>query len=288
MEEGNPVIAKFYRPNRWSVAQIDEEHRFTQFLFDLEIPVVPPLPINPQGEVKTLAEHEGFKFALYPRQGGRAPELDNLDHLHQLGRFIGRIHAAGQAFRFEHRLVLSPDQAQQNVEFLLTGGFIPADLEAPYNAISGEILAEIEARRPDADSYRQISLHGDCHRGNVLWRDDRPHFVDFDDAITGPAIQDMWMLLSGDYPNQQSQLSEIIEGYEMFQDFDVRELNLIEPLRAMRVLYFNGWLARRWDDPAFPLSFPWFNTERYWSEHILELKELLTGLQEPALTMPLP
>ena len=286
MEEGDPVIAKFYRPGRWSAEQIDEEHRFTRYLFDLDIPVVPPLPINPQGPIQTLAEHEGFKFSIYPRQGGRAPELDNLDHLHQLGRFIGRIHAAGQVFRFEHRINLSPDHAQHNVEFLLSNGFIPADLEAPYKAISGEILAEIEKRRPDADRYRQISLHGDCHRGNVLWRDDRPHFVDFDDAVTGPAIQDLWMLLSGDHSNQQRQLLEIIEGYEMFQDFDLKELNLIEPLRAMRVLYFNGWLAKRWDDPAFPLSFPWFNTERYWSEHILELKELLTSLQEPALTMP--
>jgi Ser/Thr protein kinase RdoA (MazF antagonist) len=189
-------------------------------------------------------------------------------------------------FRFQHRLDLSPDQARQNVEFLLSNGFIPAALEAPYKAISGEILAEIEKRRPDADRYRQISLHGDCHRGNVLWRDERPHFVDFDDAVTGPAIQDLWMLLSGDQFNQQRQMLEIIEGYEMFHDFEVKELNLIEPLRAMRVLYFNGWLAKRWDDPAFPLSFPWFNTERYWSEHILELKELLTGLQQPALTMP--
>ncbi len=147
-------------------------------------------------------------------------------------------------------------------------------------------MAAIEARRPDADKYRKISLHGDCHSGNVLWRDDCPHFVDFDDAISGPAIQDLWMLLSGDTSNQQRQLMEIIEGYEMFCAFDLGELKLIEPLRAMRVLYFNAWLARRWDDPAFPLAFPWFNSPRYWSEYILELKEVLTGLQQPPITMP--
>jgi Ser/Thr protein kinase RdoA (MazF antagonist) len=230
--------------------------------------------------------HDRFMFSIYPRQGGRAPELDNLDHLHQLGRFIGRIHAAGQGFRFEHRLKLSVEQSSKNIDYLLEAGFIPSDLDAAYRAISGEIMAAIELRRPDADKYQQISLHGDCHSGNVLWRDDCPHFVDFDDAISGPAIQDLWMLLSGDNSNQQRQLLEIIEGYEMFCTFDLGELKLIEPLRAMRVLYFNAWLARRWDDPAFPLAFPWFNTPRYWSEYILELKEVLTGLQQLPITMP--
>ena len=181
---------------------------------------------------------------------------------------------------------MSADRAGENANHLLDAGFIPPELEAAYRAITGEILAAIGASRPDVDPYRHISLHGDCHSGNVLWRDDCPHFVDFDDAITGPAIQDLWMLLSGDIVNQQRQLQEIIEGYEMFQPFDLRELKLIEPLRAMRVLYFSAWLARRWDDPAFPLAFPWFNTERYWSEYILELKELLTALQQPPITMP--
>lgn len=286
LDEEEPVIVKFYRPERWSAAQIDEEHRFTQYLFDHEIPVVPPLVIDADNAVPTLGEHDGFQFSIYPRQGGRAPELDNLDHLHQLGRFIGRIHSVGHGFRFEHRLKLSTDRSGENVNYLLEAEYIPSDLEAPYQAISSEILEAIAARRPDADAYQQITLHGDCHNGNVLWRDDCPHFVDFDDAITGPAIQDLWMLLSGDINNQQRQLIEIIEGYEMFNPFAVRELNLIEPLRAMRVLHFNAWLARRWDDPAFPLAFPWFNTPRYWSEYILELKELLSGLQQPALTMP--
>jgi Ser/Thr protein kinase RdoA (MazF antagonist) len=286
IEDDEPVIAKFYRPKRWSLAQIDEEHRFTRFLFDNEIPVVPPLVISNDAEYPTLASYDGFEFSIYPRQGGRAPELDNLDHLHLLGRFIGRIHAIGQGFRFEHRQRMSLDRSVENVDFLLQAEFIPQDLVAAYQAITGEILAAVEARRPDADAYEQISLHGDCHSGNVLWRDDCPHFVDFDDAISGPAIQDLWMLLSGDIASQQRQLMEIIEGYEMFRPFALRELKLIEPLRAMRVLYFSAWLARRWDDPAFPLAFPWFNTERYWSEYILELKEILTGLQQDPITMP--
>ncbi len=169
--------------------------------------------------------------------------------------------------------------------FLLENGFIPADLVPAYKSIAAEVLAEIELNNPEAKQYKQISLHGDCHPGNVLWRNDSPHFVDFDDAMTGPAIQDLWMLLSGDRINKQQQLSEIIEGYDMFHSFDVRELKLVESLRAMRVLNYSAWLAKRWDDPAFPKSFPWFNTPRYWSEHILELKELLSALQEKPLAM---
>ena len=287
MDEGDPVIAKFYRPERWSIAQIDEEHRFTQYLYDLDIPVVPPLAINPENETPTIAKQGDFLFALYPRQGGRAPELDNLDHLHQLGRFIGRIHAAGKAFPLSHRIKLSTSRFGSDcVDYLLSNGFIPSDLTEAYSAVCDQILMEIERTSPESDQYDQITLHGDCHPGNVLWRDDRPHFVDFDDVVTGPAIQDLWMLLSGDTPNRQKQLMEIIEGYEMFMPFNLAELKLIEPLRAMRLLHYNAWLARRWHDPAFPMSFPWFNSPRYWSEHILECKEMLSALREPALTMP--
>lgn len=286
IEDDEPVIVKFYRPERWSLQQIDEEHRFTQHLYDHDIPVVPPLVIAQDEACPTLSCHDDFMFAIYPRQGGRAPELDNLEHLHQLARYIGRIHAIGQGFRFEHRLVLSMSQAYDEVDYLRQANFIPDDLDAAYQAITSEILDAIVERRPDDAAYPQISLHGDCHSGNVLWRNDCPHFVDFDDAKSGPAIQDLWMLLSGDLHNQQRQLMEIIEGYEMFFEFDLRQLKLIEPLRAMRVLYFNAWLARRWDDPAFPLAFPWFNTQRYWSEYILELKELLSALQQPAISLP--
>ena len=287
IEDEDPVIVKFYRPDRWSKQQIDEEHRFTQFLFDAEIPVVPPLIINDGDEYPTLAMHDDFVFSIYPRQGGRAPELDNLDHLHQLGRFIGRIHAAGQGFRFEHRLTLSVEQSGRNVDYLLEAGFIPHDLEAAYLAISGEIMDAVNSRRPDADTYRQISLHGDCHSGNVLWRDDCPHFVDFDDAISGPAIQDLWMMLSGDRDRRQGQLMELLEGYSEFYDFSTAELILVEALRTLRIIRYSAWLARRWQDPAFPRSFPWFNTMRYWSDHILELREQLSALdEEPLRVMP--
>lgn len=287
IDQGEPVIAKFYRPQRWSLAQIDEEHRFTRYLYDLEIPVVPPLIISPDSDTPTLARQDDFVFALYPRQGGRAPELDNLDHLHQLGRFIGRIHAAGKSFPLLHRIKLSTARFGSDcVDFLLSNGFIPPELADAYAAVTGDILKAIEQNSPESDRFDQITLHGDCHSGNVLWRDDRPHFVDFDDVLTGPAIQDLWMLLSGDLSNRQKQLMEIIEGYEMFISFNLAELRLIEPLRAMRLLHYNAWLARRWRDPAFPLCFPWFNTPRYWSEHILECKEMLSALHEPALTMP--
>jgi len=287
LDEAEPVIAKFYRPNRWTVEQILEEHRFTQQLYDLEIPVVPPLVIDADSSAPTLSHFDLFNFSIYPRQGGRAPELDNLDHLHQLGQFIGRIHVVGASFTFKHRISLSVQAFGHNsVAYLLENDFIPNDVRPAYESITAEVLTAIEQNSPESTEFDNISLHGDCHPGNILWRDDRPHFVDFDDAITGPAIQDLWMLLSGDYSNKQLQLSEIIEGYEVFRAFDLRELRLIEPLRAMRVLNYNAWLAKRWHDPAFPMSFPWFNTPRYWSEHILELKELLTSLQQPSLKMP--
>ena len=287
LDGDDPVIAKFYRPDRWSIEQIEEEHQFVQRLFDAEIPVVPPIVIDQKSDIPTLSRFNNFDFCVFPRQGGRAPELDNLDHLHRLGQFIGRIHAIGAGYPFKHRISLRVQAfGYDSAAYLLGNDFIPGDIRSAYESIVNEVLLAIEQNSPESSEFDSISLHGDCHTGNVLWRDDRPHFVDFDDAISGPAIQDLWMLLSGDTANRQRQLAEIVEGYELFREFDLRELKLIEPLRALRVLNYNAWLAKRWHDPAFPMSFPWFNTPRYWSEHILELKELLTSLHERPLTMP--
>ena len=232
VEDSEPVIAKFYRPDRWSAEQIKEEHQFIQRLYEAEIPVVPPNVIDRESDIPTLSRFNNFDFCIFPRQGGRAPELDNLDHLHQLGQYIGRIHAIGAGYPFKHRISLRVQAyGYDSAAFLLENGFIPDDVRPAYEAIVNEVLTAIEQNSPESAEFDSISLHGDCHAGNVLWRDDRPHFVDFDDAISGPAIQDLWMLLSGDTANKQRQISEIVEGYELFREFDLRELKLIEPLR---------------------------------------------------------
>jgi Ser/Thr protein kinase RdoA (MazF antagonist) len=274
-----PLIAKFYRPNRWSDEQIIEEHQFTQQLFDLDIPVVPPL----QFEQHTLLNYGGYRFSIYPRCGGHAPELDNGDHLEIIGRFIGRIHGVSRNQPFKHRPSVNiQNYAIDSRNFLLDNDFIPKDLIPAYETITRDIIDHVEtvfATTP----YQTVGLHGDCHPGNILWRDDRAHFVDFDDARNGPAIQDLWMLLSGDYSQRSIQIADILEGYTDFCDFDPVELNLIEPLRAMRLLHYAAWLARRWGDLAFPHNFPWFNTERYWAEHILSLREQQAVLNEPVI-----
>lgn len=282
IEGDAPLIAKFYRPERWSDEQIQEEHDFTRALLELEVSVVPPL-VDEQG--RTLHEFAGFRFALYPRQGGHAPNLDDFDALLSLGRVLGRIHALGRARPFVHRPTVNIQSfARDSYDFLLANEFIPPSLQESYRTLGQDLLSRIEAifaRTP----YTPIRLHGDCHPGNILWRDDAPHFVDFDDARNGPAIQDLWMLLSGTREQQNLQLAEILEGYREFCDFDLAELPLIEALRSLRIMYYSAWLARRWTDPAFPHHFPWFNTERYWGEHILELREQLAALQEPPLVI---
>jgi Ser/Thr protein kinase RdoA (MazF antagonist) len=282
IEGGTPLIAKFYRPNRWTDAQIQEEHDFTQALQDLEIPVVPPLR---DAEAVSLREFSGFRFALYPRQGGHAPNLDDYDALLSLGRVLGRIHALGQARPFLHRPTLDVQSyARESYEFLLAEEFIPASLRESYRTLGADLIARLEDTFARV-SFTPIRVHGDCHPGNILWRHDAPHFVDFDDARNGPAIQDLWMLLSGERAQQTLQLAEVLEGYREFCDFDLAELPLIEALRSLRIMHYSAWLARRWSDPAFPRHFPWFNTERYWGEHILELREQLAALQEPPLVI---
>lgn len=282
LEEGAPLIAKFYRPARWSEAQLREEHDFCFELAEHELPVVAPWR-NPLGE--SLFHCKGFRFALYPRQGGHAPEFDDLDNLLILGRTLGRIHAIGALRPFRHRPAL--DSAGFGVESVARlRDFIPADYRASYLAVTERLLAAIDAVLAAAGPLRVIRTHGDCHAGNILWRTGAPHFVDFDDARTAPAVQDLWMMLSGDRPRRLAQLDALLEGYDEFFAFDPRELRLIEPLRALRVLHYAAWLAARWDDPIFPSTFPWFNTHHYWSEHIIELRELVAALDEPPLQLP--
>ena len=282
IEDQQPLIAKFYRPNRWSDAQILEEHAFTFELLEHELPIVTPLK-NEQGE--TLFHYEGFRFSLFPRQGGHAPELDNQDNLFTLGRLMGRIHRVGANHTFAHRLTLDSQSFGHDCVKLISEQFIPADLKAAYDSLTHDLLQAIEERLASYQHIPSIRCHGDCHIGNILWRDDAPHFVDFDDTRMAPAIQDLWMFLSGDRPHQTAQLSELIEGYNEFNDFNPQELNLIEVLRSLRMTHYAAWLASRWQDPAFPTSFPWFNTERYWGEHILELREQLAALNERPLEL---
>lgn len=283
IEESVPLIVKFYRPQRWTQEQILEEHSFSLELAELEIPVVPP---EVDAEGRTLREFEGFSFALFERKGGRSPDLDNLDNILVMGRFLGRLHKVGALQPFKHRITLSVKGfAEESVSWLLEHDFIPPDLHAAYSSLARDLIDRLNDMFEETPTPTQLRIHGDCHMGNVLWRDDTPHFVDFDDTMTGPALQDLWMLLSGDRVQKTAQLSELVEGYNEFHDFNPAELPLIEPLRTMRLIHYSAWLARRWNDPAFPMSFPWFNTETYWASHILELREQLAALDEPALVL---
>ncbi len=281
VEDGAPLIAKFYRSGRWTDAQIREEHGFALELAEHELPVVAPLR-NAQGE--SLFHHHGMRFALYPRQGGHAPEFDHGDNLLIMGRLLGRLHRIGATQPFRHRPALDVQSFGCESVELISERFIPPDYKANYDALSRDLLQAVEALFQEV-SPRFLRTHGDCHAGNVLWRDNAPHLVDLDDARLAPAVQDLWMMLSGDRGRRQIQLSDIVEGYGEFFDFNPRELRLIEALRSLRILHYCAWLARRWEDPAFPANFPWFNTTRYWGEHILELREQLAALQEMPLQL---
>jgi len=277
------LIVKFYRPGRRSREQIQEEHAFLRELAGLEIPVVPPMEFEGKG---SLLQFREFFVAVFPQFIGRPPELDSLDNLLIMGRYIGRIHAAGEQDSFRARETISVERfCVDSREFLLANDFLPGDLVPAYETLSAELVSKVQQRFAEVKNLRTLRIHGDCHPGNVLWRDDVPTFVDFDDSVTGPAIQDLWMMLSGDRNQRQAQLLELVEGYNEFHEFKVRELALVESLRTMRLMHYAAWLARRWSDPAFPLSFPWFNTQRYWSEHILELREQMAALDEPPLEL---
>jgi len=266
VEDGPPVIAKFYRPQRWSDAAIVEEHAFTLELAAAELPVVAPLSFRGQ----TLLLHDGFRYALTPRRGGRAPTLDSPDQLQWLGRLIARMHVVGARQPFVHRATLDRQtMVWQSMQAVLASSLLPASLHDHYRAAAGRLDAAIEQRQLAIGPVRQLRLHGDCHPGNVLWTDDGPHFVDLDDARTGPAVQDLWMLAGEPYA-----MESVLEGYRQFRDFNDDELMLVPVLRAMRQMHYAGWIAARWHDPAFPAAFPFAAESRWWDQHIADLHEL--------------
>lgn len=280
MEDAAPLIAKFYRPARWTDAAILEEHNFVAELASREIPVVPALEINS----KTLHEYNGFRFSVFCKHGGRAPELDNRDTLEWLGRFIGRIHAVGALTAYRQRPMLDIQSfGVEPAAYLLAHEFIPSELREVYRGLVQHALDGVQRCFDRAGAVMHLRLHGDCHAGNVLWTDAGPHFVDFDDSRMGPAIQDLWMLLSGERACQTRQLGDLLAGYQDFCDFNPRELHLLEALRTLRLIHYSAWIARRWDDAAFPAAFPWFNTQRYWQDRILELREQIALMDEPPL-----
>ena len=281
VEGGEPLIAKFYRDERWSDQQILEEHQFSIDLARAEISVVAPY----EYQENTLFKHETFRFSLFARRGGHSPELENENSLKVLGRTLGRIHSVGSAGKFDVRPALCfKNEIKDSCGFLLEH-FIPDELKNAYETLI-EDLTETCLSIYDAP-YRvsSIRIHGDCHVGNILWRNNVAHFVDFDDCLNAPPIQDLWMFLNGQKTDREFQLSKLMEGYTEFCDFDISQIRLIEVLRTRRVINYAAWLGKRWTDPAFPKSFPWFNTPRYWSDHILELREQLSAIQEEPLRL---
>jgi len=281
LEDGSQCVAKFYRPGRWSDEAILEEHAFTLELAEQEIPVVPPISFNGA----TLHFWEGYRFSLFAKQGGRTPELDCEKTLEWLGRFLGRIHAVGATADYQNR----PSLDIQNFgldprDFLVSGDWLPAELRPAWISIANEALDGVSQAFQRAGNVHILRLHGDCHPGNLLWTEDGgPHFVDFDDSRMGPAIQDLWMLLSGSDVDMRTQFAALLRGYETFQEFDDREFQLIEALRTLRLIHYSAWIARRWHDPAFPSAFPWFGTVHYWQDRILELREQVALMQESPL-----
>lgn len=270
IEDELPVIAKFYRPGRWSDAQIREEHHFVAELSAAELPVVAPLA-DAHGE--TLHCHEGYRYTLFPRKGGQAMDPSNPEQLHRTGLLLGRLHAVAQAGGFHHRPFIDiATFLDHPARLLQRGGFLPAHLLARHTTVIKRLRKQLQVLLQE--DVRWIRTHGDCHTGNIVWtRDDGPWLVDFDDCRTAPAVQDLWMLMPGDADEQRRALTELLDGYETFHRFDRRELRLVEALRSLRLVHYAGWIAERWEDPAFPPAFPWFTRPGWWEEHVAILEE---------------
>jgi Ser/Thr protein kinase RdoA (MazF antagonist) len=277
-EDGEPCVAKFYRPGRWSDAAIFEEHAFAGLAAEHEIPVVPPRV----HDGRSLHEYGGFRFAVFPWQPGRTPEIKSAEDFQVLGRYLGRLHLLGAAEPFQHRPRLTVAEfGEASIQRLRASTFLPADIVAPFCALAEQLLPLLHAVYPQAGAAKMIRLHGDFHLGNILWSEYGPFLVDFDDCVSGPAVQDLWMVLSGDTAEVEQQLAQLLAGYRQFAPFDTTELQLIEVLRTLRLLRYNAWIAARWDDPAFPRSFPWFSSPHYWQEQVTALR-----LQQMLLTDP--
>ncbi|SDI35916.1 Ser/Thr protein kinase RdoA involved in Cpx stress response, MazF antagonist [Ferrimonas sediminum] len=279
-DDGRRYVVKFYRPQRWTEAAILEEHAFAHELAAAEVPVAAPKLIDGT----SLFEHQGYRFALWDSIGGREFEVDNLEQLEQVGVFLGRMHKVAQAGQFAHRAPLTIEtHGYQPRQVLQQQAQLPSHIETAFFTVLDQVLERV-AQAPWQRAHTQ-RLHGDMHPGNILWTPDGPGFVDLDDARTGPAVQDLWMMLAGERSHQQMQLDILLEGYETFCDFDHSELQLVEPLRALRMVHYLSWLTLRWQDPAFPRNFPWFGSDRFWEDQVLAMKEQLSALQEPALSL---
>jgi Ser/Thr protein kinase RdoA (MazF antagonist) len=282
---GDVVVAKFYRPDRWTDAQIQEEHDFAAELMAAEVPVVGALQLHS----RTLHHFNGFAFSVSPSRGGRRPELDSPDVLAWIGRFLARIHTVGSAKPFVHRPALDVQTfGYASRAVLMTNNYLPLDMESRWLKAFDEAIEVVDSVFKAKAAIKKIRLHGDCHPGNILWTPEGlpgagPHFVDLDDARTGPAVQDLWMLLSGDRQQCLQQLGALVDGYEEFREFDRRELALIEPLRTLRLIHYSAWLAQRWHDPIFPINFPWFGSSDYWKGQVDMLEEQLEAMQAAPL-----
>lgn len=295
LDDGQVVVLKFYRPGRWSDEQILEEHAFAVELARHEIPVVAPIALaaadDMRAQVSVVGEHATLatlraqaathRFAVTPRRAGRAPEFDDPQTLQWIGRFLGRMHAIGATKAFHDRSAFSiANVGFAARDWLRDHDTIPPDAQGPWNAACDAALIEAQRLFDAAGEIRQLRLHGDCHAGNLLWTDAGPHFVDLDDACTGPAVQDLWMLLSGDQHAMNAQLAHLLSGYEQFMDFEPRERLMIEPLRTLRMIHHSAWIARRWSDPAFPIAFPWFEGPAYWHQQAQQLREQVDAMRE--------